>query len=74
MEKPICINQPPNSGSDFYNYKGYFSVVMMAVVNANYEFIYVDVGKDGCSSDGGSIRDTSFHREIMAKTLHLPAR
>ncbi|XP_073519648.1 uncharacterized protein [Phyllobates terribilis] len=37
--KHVRITQPPNSGSYFYNYKGYFTIIMMALVNANYEFI-----------------------------------
>lgn len=42
--KHVRITPPANSGSLFYNYKGYFSIVLMAVVNANYEFIFIDVG------------------------------
>lgn len=47
---------------------------MTAVVNANYEFIYVDVGKNARSSDGGSLKDSTFHRKMMQKTLRLPSR
>ncbi|XP_069593180.1 uncharacterized protein [Ranitomeya imitator] len=39
--KHVRITQPPHSGSFFFNYKGYFSVILMALVNANYEFISV---------------------------------
>lgn len=45
--KHIIIKKPSNSGSYFYNYKGTFSLVLFAVVNANYEFIYVHMGTNG---------------------------
>jgi len=42
--KHIIIKKPQKSGSYYYNYKGTFSVVLFAVVNANYEFIYIHMG------------------------------
>jgi len=41
-----CI-KPNNSGTMFYNYKKYFSIVLMAVVDAEYSFISIDVGSYG---------------------------
>ncbi|XP_031353290.1 protein ANTAGONIST OF LIKE HETEROCHROMATIN PROTEIN 1-like [Photinus pyralis] len=42
--KHIVIECPKNTESEFYNYKGTFSVVLLAVVDANYPFIFVDIG------------------------------
>lgn len=44
----------------------------MAVVNANYEFIYVDIGCNGRVSDGGVIEYTSFYNKLQNKQLSLP--
>lgn len=37
-----CI-KPSKSGSLFFNYKDYFSVNLMAVVDAEYRFVFIDV-------------------------------
>ena len=44
-QKHVSIRPPPKSGSLFSNYKGYFSLVLLALVDANYRFIFVDIGE-----------------------------
>lgn len=39
----MIIQAPPNSGSEFFNYKKSFFVVLLALVDAYYKFIIVDV-------------------------------
>lgn len=45
--KHVIIEAPMRSGSEFYNYKGTFSIVLFGIVDANYNFIYVNVGCQG---------------------------
>ncbi|XP_068121499.1 uncharacterized protein [Hyperolius riggenbachi] len=71
--KHIRLVAPPDSGSMYYNYKGFYSVVLMALVNARYEFVMVDIGALGRMSDGGVIDNTSFYRKLGAKELGLPS-
>ena len=70
--KHITIYPPKNSGSLYYNYKGGFSIVLMALVDANYEFIYVDVGAEGHQADGGVWRKCSLKKEIDKNRTGLP--
>lgn len=51
--KHIAITAPAGSGSYYYNYKGNYSVVLLAICDANSDFIYVDIGRNGRVSDGG---------------------
>ena len=45
--KDIRMCKPDDSGSQFFNYKNFFSTVLLAVVDANYCFISIDVGPYG---------------------------
>ena len=45
------IIAPDHSASTFHNYKYHFSTFLMALVDANYQFIYVDIGEYGSKSD-----------------------
>ena len=49
--KHIRIRCPANRGSQFYNYKGYHSIVLIALVDANYRFTWVQVGAPGAACD-----------------------
>ncbi|XP_013875762.1 uncharacterized protein LOC106525917 isoform X2 [Austrofundulus limnaeus] len=67
--KHINILPPAHSGSTFRNYKGQFSVLMMALVDAKYQFLYVSVGAQGKASDAGVFAETDFKQAL----LNIPA-
>ena len=70
--KHIPIQLPPDSGSTFYNYKGFYSVVLLALVDSEYKFIYVDTGCQGRISDGGVLRNTELYRRLNGESISLP--
>ncbi|XP_046397406.1 protein ALP1-like [Ischnura elegans] len=58
--KHVRVVKPENSGSLYYNYKNYFSVLLLAICDASYKFIYIDVGAYGKSSDSTVFKDGVF--------------
>ncbi|KAJ8933495.1 hypothetical protein NQ314_013972 [Rhamnusium bicolor] len=70
--KHIVLRCPFHSGSNFYNYKGSFSIIIFAWVDDQYCFEYIDVGANGRASDEGmaesdQVASTSKKRKITFK-------
>jgi hypothetical protein len=70
--KHIVMQCPSSSGSLYYNYKGTFSIVLMAVVDANYKFVLIDVGGYGRNSDGGVLSNSKFGKALTCGQLNIP--
>jgi hypothetical protein len=70
--KHVRILHPNGTGSDYYNYKGFFSIVLMAVVGANAQFIFTDVGCQGRIFDGGVLMNTGFYQALERNMLNIP--
>ncbi|XP_026682548.1 uncharacterized protein LOC113469223 [Diaphorina citri] len=70
--KHIRIKCPAHSGSAFFNYHGFFSIVLMACTEADGLFTWVSVGECGRNSDGRVIRESGFFDCIEKKKLNIP--
>ncbi|XP_051164908.1 uncharacterized protein LOC127283849 [Leptopilina boulardi] len=70
--KHIRIIKPPYSGSVFYNYKKFFSFVLMAMCDSNYKFTWVDVGDYGSLSDSSVFSATGFAQELESGRYRFP--
>ena len=70
--KHVVIQAPRKSGSLFFNYKGSFSTVLMALVDADYRFIYIDIGEYGSNADGSIWKFSEFGKAFIQGTLDIP--
>ena len=71
--KHVVMQAPRGAGSTFFNYKGTHSIVILAVCNAYYRFILVDVGDAGRHSDGGVLSQSTFGQALESHSLPIPS-
>ena len=68
----MVIRPPPISGSYYFNYKRMFSLVLLAVVDADCKFVYIDIGCNGRVCDGGVFRNSSLYTAMERDWLNTP--
>ncbi|KAL4082834.1 hypothetical protein QTP88_029490 [Uroleucon formosanum] len=69
--KHIRIRSHNNTGSPFYNYKDYFSIVLLVMVDVNYKFIAVDIGSFGREGDSGIFLKSTMGDEAFRLHTHI---
>lgn len=72
--KHVRIFCPANSASRFFNYKHFFSVVLLAFVDANYKFVMVDIGSYGREGDSGILEKSNLGNIIKEEKFYPPPR
>nr|CAI5818572.1 unnamed protein product [Callosobruchus analis]CAI5820868.1 unnamed protein product [Callosobruchus analis]CAI5823254.1 unnamed protein product [Callosobruchus analis]CAI5823426.1 unnamed protein product [Callosobruchus analis]CAI5838990.1 unnamed protein product [Callosobruchus analis] len=70
--KHVIITCPINSGSNYWNYKGTNSIVLLALVDPKYRFLVIDVGSYGKNSDGGIFENSILGKLIQDGKLKFP--
>lgn len=70
--KHIRIIKPEHTGSLYYNYKNYFSIVLLAICDSNYGFTFIDVGSYGKASDSQIFKNSNFYRSLQEQRLNIP--
>lgn len=63
---------PKFGGSMYYNYKNFHSTVLMAMCDAKYKFIYVDIGHYGRDNDASIFGQSEVYRMLNNQELPLP--
>uniref|UniRef100_A0A6P7GZ90 Uncharacterized protein LOC114344098 isoform X2 n=1 Tax=Diabrotica virgifera virgifera TaxID=50390 RepID=A0A6P7GZ90_DIAVI len=71
--KHIRILCPNKAGSLFFNYKNYHSVVLLALVDARYRFVAIDVGSYGRKGDAGIFSKSVIKQKIDNGNFNIPS-
>ena len=64
--KHIAIKAPKHSGIMFFNF------VLLALVDSDYKFTFVDFGSNGRISDGGVLRESCLQAALDNNSLGIP--
>lgn len=70
--KHVRIKAPAHKGSEFFNYKKYHSVVLLALVDGNKKFICVDVGQYGRVSDASVYSNSTIGKRLTSLNMGIP--
>lgn len=70
--KHVRIIAPAHSGTMYYNYKHFFSVVLQGVADSNYRFTTVEVGGFGKQNDSGTFRTSEIYSMLKSNAFNLP--
>lgn len=70
--KHVRIINPEHSGSIYSNYKKFFSVVLLAICDCNYRFIYINVGSCGTDSDSTIFKNSNLFQKLQNEEMCFP--
>ncbi|XP_067648025.1 uncharacterized protein [Eurosta solidaginis] len=65
----IEIHPKKEEAVDYYNYKGWYSVVLLALVDAKYRFMYIHCGSPERCNDSSILERSSLKRELQECAL-----
>ncbi|XP_066940288.1 uncharacterized protein [Macrobrachium rosenbergii] len=71
-DKHIRLRNPPQGGTHYFNYKKFYSMVLLAVADASYKFLSTDVGAIGSESDSGVFAHTQLGEMLLQQEANHP--
>jgi len=63
--KHCQIKRPDNNYSEFYNYKGTYSIILYALVDSDNRFVFIDVDSNGRVNDGAVFRNSTMENNFL---------
>ena len=70
--KHCPLKKPKNCGSVYYNYKGFFSIPLLALVDAGYKFLWAELGGFGSMSDAQIFLETDLRDALETNDANRP--
>ncbi|XP_071504718.1 putative nuclease HARBI1 [Diadema antillarum] len=70
--KHIAIKKSSHTGSLFYNYRGCFSIPLLALVEVDYKFVWIKFGGKRHMSDAQIFGDSRLFNFLEREVLGLP--
>lgn len=70
--KHVVIQAPKCSGSEYFNYKKSFSIILMACCDAFNRFTMVDIGAAGANHDATVFKNSSMGYALLSGLLNIP--
>ncbi len=70
--KHLCIQSPKNSGSTYFNYKEFFSIVIIAIADPIYRFLLIDIGEIGSLAGSAVFHNSAFGHTFIQGKLDIP--
>lgn len=70
--KHVRMKCPKNTGTLYFNYKEHFSIVLLALVDANCKFLVIDVGSYGKEGDSGIFGKSKMGQQIYSGDFNFP--
>ncbi|XP_064469592.1 uncharacterized protein LOC135384316 [Ornithodoros turicata] len=70
--KHVAVQNLPNGGSELFNYKGYYSIMLLADCDARDRFLKVHIEEQGQGSDVGIFQNTDFGAQLASRCLDIP--
>ena len=71
--KHVAIKCPAKTGTRYYNYKGFYSIIMLALVDADYKYLWLDVGANGGCSDAQIFNSSDLKTILEDGSIAFPA-
>ena len=68
----MALKKPKDTGALYHNYKGFFSIVILALVDGQYKFRWVDAGTAGSCSDAQIFNASQLKRRIEDGRIVFP--